>query len=196
MQNELSENVFKIYNQDILLRDMISEDIDDYIAWNTTEIEWQDWDAPWEKEENENIEELKKQLSQRLNRELPIIRKRLEICNVNGIHMGWVSSYYIDGDKEKFAIGIDIINNKFRGKKLGELAVSLFISYLLKSEYMLDIYTQTWSGNDRMINLAEKCGFELVDREINFREVRGNMYDNLTFKLNKEVFWNRFKHLK
>lgn len=37
---------------------------------------------------------------------------------------------------------------------------------LLKSEYMLDIYTQTWSGNDRMLNLAEKCGFELVDREI------------------------------
>lgn len=39
MQNELSENVFKIYNQDIFLRDIISEDIDDYIFWNTIEIQ-------------------------------------------------------------------------------------------------------------------------------------------------------------
>ncbi|MFD3157298.1 GNAT family N-acetyltransferase [Haloimpatiens sp. FM7330] len=196
MESEISEDVFKIYNQDIFLRDMCMEDVDDYIVWNTNEIEWQDWDAPWEKEENSNIEELKDRLFEKSNAETPIIRRRLEICNINGKHIGWVSSYFIDGDKSKFAIGIDIANNKFRGKKLGELAFSLFISYLLKSEYVSDIYTQTWSGNYRMIGLAKKCGFEVVSREINFRKVRGNMYDDLTFKLNKELFWNRFKQLR
>ena len=175
---------------------MCLEDIDDYILWSTREIEWQDWDAPWEKEENIDIEELRNNLHEKLARELPIVRRRLEICNINETHIGWVSSYYIDEDKTKFAIGIDITNNEFRGKTLGELAFSLYISYLLKSNYISDIYTQTWSGNERMIKLANKCGFELIDTEINLREVRGGMYNGLTFRLNKELFWNRYKNLK
>ena len=196
MHNEMNKSIIKIYNKDIFLRDMCLEDIDDYILWSTREIEWQDWDAPWEKEENIDIEELRNNLHEKLARELPIVRRRLEICNINETHIGWVSSYYIDENKTKFAIGIDIPNNEFRGKKLGELAFSLYISYLLKSDYISDIYTQTWSGNERMIKLATKCGFELIDTEINLREVRGCMYNGLTFKLNKELFWNRYKNLK
>lgn len=196
MHNEMNKSMVKIYNKDISLRDMYLEDIDDYILWNTKELEWQDWDAPWEKEENIDIEELRNRLHEKISRELPIVRIRLEICNINETHIGWVSSYYIDENKTKFAIGIDIPNNKFRGKKLGELAFSLYISYLLKSEYISDIYTQTWSGNERMIKLATKCGFELIDTEINLREVRGCMYNGLTFKLNEELFWNRYKNLK
>ncbi|GAA0124762.1 GNAT family protein [Clostridium sp. CTA-19] len=196
MSSLINKNVFKVYNQDIFLRDACVEDIDDYIIWNTKEVEWQDWDAPWEKEENVNIGELKIELLKKLNKDLPKIRSRLEVCYVNGEHIGWVSSYFIDGNKTKFAIGIDIVNNEFRNKKLGEAAFSLFISYVLKSKQSLDIYTQTWSGNERMIGLAKKCGFKEVNREINIRKVRGNLYDGLTFKLNKELFWNRFKYLK
>ncbi|MEW8955228.1 GNAT family N-acetyltransferase [Clostridium sp.] len=196
MKSEIIENIFKIYNQHIFLRDMCIEDIEEYILWNTKEIQWQDWDAPWEDEEDIDIEELKNSLFQRLNRELPMVRRRLEICNIDGIHIGWVSSYYIEGDKSKLAIGIDIANNKFTGRKLGEFSLSLFISYLLKSGSILEIYTETWSGNHRMINLAKKCGFEVVKRKINYREVRGKNYDALTFKLNKKLFWERYKNLK
>lgn len=196
MHNETNKSMIKIYDKEIFLRDMCLEDIDDYILWNTKEIEWQDWDAPWEKEENIDIEELRNRLHEKISRELPIVRRRLEICNINETHIGWVSSYYIDENKTKFAIGIDIPNNEFRGKKLGELAFSLYISYLLKSDYISDIYTQTWSGNERMIKLAKKCGFELIDTEINLREVRGCMYNGLTFRLNKELFWNRYNNLK
>lgn len=195
MSNQAITNILRINNQSIYLRDMSMEDMDDYINWNTNEIEWQDWDAPWE-EEKVDIEELRISLLQRLNKELPEVRKRFEICITDGQHIGWLSSYYIDEDKTKFAVGIDIPNNKFRGKRMGESAITLFISYLLKSEIVSEIYTQTWSGNQRMVRLAEKCGFYVESREADYREVRGKMYDDLTFKLNKDLFWNRFSHLK
>lgn len=189
------ENQFKLFNQGIFLRDTSIEDIDDYVIWNTKEVEWQDWDAPWEKG-GINIEKLKSNLLQKPTSSVPQVRKHLEICTIDRDHIGWVSSYYINGNKTQLAIGIDIPSKKFRGQNIGESAFTLFISYLLKTGLVSEIYTQTWSGNNRMIRLAEKCGFEVIHREINYREVREKVYDDLTFKLNKELFWNRFKHLE
>jgi hypothetical protein len=34
---------------------------------------------------------------------------------------------------------------------------------------------------------GEKCGFNLVDRKVNYEEVRGNLIDGLTFKLNENL---------
>lgn len=195
MENQGIECIFKISNQSIFLRDMSIKDIDDYIIWNTTEFEWQDWDAPWEKEEI-NIENIKNGILQKLKNPVPEIRRRLEICTIAGQHIGWVTSYNIDGDKTRFAVGIDIPCREYRGKNLGEMTLTLFISYWLKSNTVSEIYTQTWSGNHRMISLVEKCGFEIVCRNVNYREVRGSIYDSLTFKLNKDLFWERFKYLK
>ena len=46
-----------------------------------------------------------------------------------------------------------------------------------------EIYTQTWSGNVRMIRCAEKLGFVECNRNIGTREVDGQCYDGLTFRL-------------
>ena len=51
-----------------------------------------------------------------------------------------------------------------------------------------DIYTQTWSGNSRMIHIAETMGFEECCRKVGMRTVRGEAYDGLTFRLNKEKY--------
>lgn len=59
----------------------------------------------------------------------------------------------------------------------------LLIDYL-RSNGVKDIYTQTWSGNLRVIGLATKIGFEECNRNLNERFVRGASYDGLTFKLN------------
>lgn len=34
--------------ENIILRDMIESDIEDYVRWFTTETEWSNTDAPWE----------------------------------------------------------------------------------------------------------------------------------------------------
>lgn len=185
----------RIYNREIYLRDMNFDDIEDYIKWNTTEIEWQNWDAPWESEENFDIEAYKDNLIRKLNTELPPIRRRFEICLIDNTHIGWMNSYHIVGNKDKLAIGIDIPSNEFRGKNLGEFSFSLFISYLLSSSEITEIYTETWSGNIRMTNLAKKCCFELVERMVDFREVNGAFYDKLVFKLNNDKFKEKYSFI-
>jgi RimJ/RimL family protein N-acetyltransferase len=49
----------------------------------------------------------------------------------------------------------------------------------------------TWSGNVRMVRVAEKCGFSLTNREVGKREVRGGRYDGLTFALTREQWMER-----
>lgn len=63
----------------------------------------------------------------------------------------------------------------------------MFIKYLLERGEA-PIFTQTWSGNHRMIHVAEKIGFEECRRKKDLRMVRGERYDGLTFKLNVEKF--------
>ena len=44
--------------ENIILRDMIESDIEDYVRWFTVEREWENWDAPWEKEDTDAEAEL------------------------------------------------------------------------------------------------------------------------------------------
>ncbi|MBQ5782744.1 MAG: GNAT family N-acetyltransferase, partial [Oscillospiraceae bacterium] len=64
----------------------------------------------------------------------------------------------------------------------GTKALLLFIDYWKKLGYS-HIYTQTWSGNYPMIKLADKLGFKEVCRKKDYREVNGQKYDAVTFKL-------------
>lgn len=50
---------------------------------------------------------------------------------------------------------------------------------------MDELYTQTWSGNVRMIRCAEKLGFVECNRNIGTREVDRQKYDGLTFRLER-----------
>ena len=45
------------------------------------------------------------------------------------------------------------------------------------------VFTQTWSGNVRMLRVAEKLGFVPYARVKGIRTVRGKKYDALTLKL-------------
>ena len=37
----------EIRYKDIILRDMIESDIEDWIRWETVDTEWMDWDGPY-----------------------------------------------------------------------------------------------------------------------------------------------------
>ena len=184
------------YNK-IILRDMNKHDIDDYIKWDTVDTEWQDWDAPWLKVElsKEVTIKISKDISKKYMqaalsaKQTNSVRKRFEICinNDEQTHIGWVNRYYIDEnfqhtkEKKYVAVGLDIPPINARGNGYGHDALVCFVNYLL-SNNIENIYTQTWSGNLRMIRLAEKIGFEECNRIIGARTVNGVKYDALTFK--------------
>ena len=62
------------------------------------------------------------------------------------------------------------------------VVVLAFIGYL-RQQGVDDIYLQTWSGNERMIHIAQKMGFAEHRRKAGIRTVRGKSYDGLTFRL-------------
>ncbi|MBQ5667564.1 MAG: GNAT family N-acetyltransferase, partial [Oscillospiraceae bacterium] len=102
----------------------------------------------------------------------------------------WISVKDIKpGDKAFRTVGISICESSFCGKGFGTKALAAFVNYYLENGED-EIYCQTWSGNIRMVKCAEKLGFEICKRKIDYREVNGKKYDGLTFKLNKEKFYN------
>ena len=68
-------------------------------------------------------------------------------------------------------IGIDIPTLAARRKGYAAAAWDLFIQYLL-SNGIEEMYTQTWSGNERVLGLIYKVGFEECHREHEIRVVR------------------------
>lgn len=184
-----------LQNETVILRPLIASDIADRVRWETEETEWQLWDGPWEYEGRtaeelaRKVEEMKFRLEARL-KELPIkgTIDRFEICanDEEQTHVGWCSSYNIDKDcciaetGERYAIGVCIPPATARRKGYAAAALTLYIKYLQSCGHA-KIYTQTWSGNFRMIALAEKLGFVEYRRKPDLRTVRGERYDGLTF---------------
>ena len=183
----------------ITLRDMVESDIEDYVRWFTTETQWSETDSPWEpisgdaEAERASWTEYYESV-----KEMPedVLRWKFEI-DWNGRHIGWVCSYMIDenyewistddikdGQKVYHAVGIDICESDVWGNGVGSAALRAFIKYYFDSGIDA-IYTQTWSGNVRMIRCGEKLGFVECNRYENKREVDGKLYDALTYRLEK-----------
>ena len=196
----------KIEYKDIILRDMTEKDIEDEIRWYTVETDWSNWDAPWEPlPDISDLDAFRKKALLNLSEPKDEIRWGFEIETAEGKHIGTVNSYMINenfewisvkdikqGDKVFRAVGISICESSFCEKGLGTKALAAFINYYFENGEE-EIYCQTWSGNLRMIKCAEKLGFEICKRKIDYREVNGKKYDGLTFKLNKEKFYNYLK---
>ena len=99
---------------------------------------------------------------------------------INSINKDYDFKYNGLKKTNNIAIGIDIPDKSMRGKGIGVKAIKEYLKYFKKLGYF-KIYTQTWSGNTRMIHVAEKIGFKEINRYKEIRNVNGKKYDALTF---------------
>lgn len=173
----------------IKLRDMIESDIEDYVRWFTSDTEWGNWDAPWESylsnDENKERKEWTDYYNYVKDMSKDFERWKFEI-EVDNKHIGWVSSYtdleYLENKDKVLAIGIDIPSPNNRCKGYGTIALKMFIKYLKEYGHHY-LYIQTWSGNIPMIKVIEKLGFKEYFRKIDYREVKNEKYDAITYIL-------------
>ena len=172
----------------LVLRDMVESDIEDYVRWFTTETEWIDWDAPWERFETSEEEERRSWTEYYDSvKSLPadVARWKYEL-ELDGAHIGWICSYtdleYAENTENILAIGLDIPPEQYRKSGCGTKALRMYMEYLKQHGHKA-FYTQTWSGNLAMVKVAEKLGFKEVYRKKNFREVNGKRYDAITWRL-------------
>ncbi|HOG01451.1 MAG: hypothetical protein BWY35_01838 [Firmicutes bacterium ADurb.Bin248] len=193
----------RLIDEKVILRDMIASDVEDRVRWETIETEWLGWDAPWENDPANvyyvpfDEAALRRSCAGKLSRarEDDEPRASFEICvnDAAQTHIGWCNSYRIDEQcfyspaGDRLAIGIDIPPAQARHKGYATAAWRLFIGYLIENGAS-EVYTQTWSGNIRVLGLIEKLGFVEIDRKQGIRHVRGARYDALTFRLTKAAF--------
>ena len=176
----------EIIGKNVALKMMTKKDIEDSIFWFTKDIEWMNWDAPWEKDDPFDADDYRKRKEHLIEtRDINDFEPRLEIYYQDK-HIGWVNRYFINSDFEydsqgsDIAIGIVIVDPKYRNMGLGFDAYNCYMDFIRTKGYKR-VYTQTWSGNIPMINLAHKTGFHLINRVKDCRMVDGVTYDSLTY---------------
>ena len=196
------ESVLKA--KDIILRDFRESDIEKRLYWETVENEWQHWDSPWEfegltgSEKETHLQELLRTLHDWALHPAPASVRRgrfqIALCEEETKCIGWVASYYITENyifttskTDRCAVGIDIPDQSVRGKGYAYQALCFFIDYLLEHGES-EVYTQTWSGNTRMVHIAEQMGFVECGRKKDLRMVRGKKYDWVTFQLDRKKY--------
>ena len=199
----------QIKYKDVLLRDYRESDIDDEVRWNTVDTQWGLWDAPWEKEDyfrTFDPEAYRQRRLDWLRTKAPKgeeLRWFLEIDTAQGVHIGTVSAYLMTEDFQwrehgpdeapgpdtPVALGLAVCNSAYWSSGWGTKALTAWVRYWLDRGCQ-ELYTQTWSGNTRMIGLANKLGFVEYLRKPGIRQVRGGTYDGLTFRLDVER-WER-----
>ena len=186
----------KITYDNITLRDYQLSDVEDEVRWTNVETAWFYADTPWMTMEEVDPEELRADMIE-IMESMPedAIRWRFEI-EVDGRHIGMVSSYYRDEnfentpwesiDQSKNAegnnsireLGIEICEMAYWGKGIGTKALTALMNYYRSfGEYRFLL--ETWSGNKRMLGCARKLGFSEVIRRKGAYVVDGVEYDEL-----------------
>ena len=186
----------EITYDNIKLRDYLLSDVEDEVRWTNVDTEWFRSDTPWVTLEPVNADELRADMTEIMN-SMPedAIRWRFEI-EVDGRHIGLVSSYYLDSnfectpwetiDQNKNAlennsvrgIGIEICEVAYWGKGIGTKALTALMEYYRnfgENHFLIE----TWSGNHRMLGCARKLGFQEVRRIKGAHVVDGKEVDDL-----------------
>ena len=189
----------KITYDNITLRDYQLSDVEDEVRWTNVETAWFYADTPWATLEEVDPEELRTDMIE-IMESMPenAIRWRFEI-EVEGRHIGMVSSYYLDesfehtpwdsidqsknaeGNHAIRALGIEICEMEFWGRGIGTKALTAFMAYyrsLGEHRFLLE----TWSGNQRMLGCARKLGFVEVKRRQDVHLVDGNEYEDIVLE--------------
>lgn len=161
----------------VLLRDRDHADLQDYLRWWKIP-EWQRWDAPWETQSMQIDEaEMVMRFAPRPRKDLRLPRRTLEVDTSEGQHIGWVSRYWVDRDTGWLEIGINLPEAEVWGRGLGTEALALWTEHIFSETELARVGLRTWSGNHRMLRVAEKLGFIVEARFRHARVVEGSRYD-------------------
>ncbi|MBU8854942.1 GNAT family N-acetyltransferase [Bacillus sp. FJAT-26377] len=164
----------KSLTNNIKIKNITEEDL--YNFWNVkfnTGMEWKKWDAPYFPIEKKSYEEFLKEKDQYINKEN---RKLIEI---NGEVVGTVSYYWEHKESLWLEAGISIYDYTYWGNGNGKHCLIKWINYLFNNIPLVRIGLTTWSGNEKMINLGLKLGFQIAGRLRKCRLHEGKYYDSI-----------------
>ena len=174
----------------IYLRDIEINDLEEYVYLNDPSREFHKFNWPYYKKES--IEELRnktnhwKEMLWRWEKNILTYTKIIANKENNQI-IGEVNRYWKSEETLRMEVGVVIFNERYWGKWIGYSALKLWINEIFqKNKKLVRIGISTWSGNERMIKLAEKLG---LIREAVYRKARivdGIYYDSISYGILRE----------
>ncbi|MGL5351903.1 MAG: GNAT family N-acetyltransferase [Clostridium sp.] len=178
---------------EIFIRELEREDLEAYLYLNHPDREFHKFNGPYYGRSNE--EELKKYVDGLkvlfLQGEKNVLRNIKMIVNKDSNELiGQVNWYWKSEETFWMEVGIIIFNESYWGMGLGYKALKMWINEVFRENpELVRIGLSTWSGNERMMKLAEKLGMvkEAVYKKA--RIVNNEYYDALSYGILR-LNWN------
>jgi len=185
----------EIQSARVRLRDQLPSDVEARLRWVTTETVWAEWDAPWDEMTPvapERFATVREKIAVAIAQPPPTPRTQLYIELIGGPLLGWVNQYHEDARNRTTLVGMNLCESEFWNRGLGTEALKLWVGHLFGSQDLHRVGLETWSGNARMMRVADKLGFVLEGRLRENVELRGRRYDSLKYGvLRREWFARR-----
>ncbi|MFD1395881.1 GNAT family N-acetyltransferase [Kroppenstedtia eburnea] len=172
----------------VVLRDLEPEDLDRLWYWKyeAEDREHQLWNGPYRpvvKPAREKFDRLWAEELDRVGTDSPRWQMVIEI---DGELKGTVGRYWVDEATNWSEIGIVIFDSRYWSGGYGREAFQMWIDYLFRHVNTVRLGISTWSGNERMIRLAARCGMVEEGRIRKARIVRGRYYDSVKMGILRE----------
>ncbi|TCI36366.1 MULTISPECIES: GNAT family N-acetyltransferase [unclassified Exiguobacterium] len=142
--------------------------------------EWKRWDAPYFEHRAQSYDAYQEEADRHVGRD------DMWVVEVDGTVFGTVSYYYEDAGKEWLEVGIILHQSDRWNQGVGTRALKLWIDHLFNTLSTVRVGLTTWSGNERMVRVAEKIGMQLEGRMRRVRVVRGERYDSIRMGMLRE----------
>ncbi|MGG0239804.1 GNAT family N-acetyltransferase [Bacillus rhizoplanae] len=150
--------------------------------------EWKKWDAPYFPFVRQEFPIFQERIRSKLEKDpysQLIIEKEGEI-------IGIVTYYWEHEPSRWLEIGITIYNPAYWSGGYGTDALRLYIEVLFQHLLIARVGLTTWSGNRRMMKVAEKLGMQLEGRMRKCRYYNGEYYDSIRMGMIREE-WEEMK---
>ena len=180
----------KISGKKIILRNWQLQDLERYAHWEMPGHKWQNFNGPYfPRIKAENVPSMIQELRGRIetNEWEPVPKQTPIASKSENKLIGTVNWYWIGQETNWLAIGIVVYDPAAWGQGIGYEALGLWCDYLwavMPAIVRLDL--RTWSGNGRMMRLAERLGFQEEARFRKARIVDGKYYDGMGYGILRE----------
>lgn len=182
--------MIEIKGNKVVLKEATNKDIDELYFWKYEEKEQEakKWNGPYILEEKITKEEYRKDWNKEI---FPYIPASLVIMSDRKT-IGYVGSYWVDKNTNWLETGIVIYDSNFWNGGFGTEAYKLWIDYLFTSTDIHRLGMSTWSGNTRMVKVADKLGMKEEARIRGARVVNSEYFDAIKMGILRKE-WEEIK---
>jgi len=169
--------MINIVGQKIVLKEATQQELEELYYWKYEEKEQaaKKWNGPYIPETRITKEEFLNSWAN--DYEITVNTPQTLIILVEDRVVGTVGSYWVDKNTNWLETGIVIYDKKYWNGGYGTEAYKLWIDFLFKTTGLHRLGMSTWSGNIRMIKVAEKLGMKEEARIREARMVDGKYFD-------------------